>query len=146
MLRMIEIELFQIRRYVTIAFQDDQELIDKFHKINGDLVKCVDSTVGFIQFHSKHYVLRYYAVFFNSIPIGFTVISIVSRLLYSFGLNINYRTKQNVSTWFNMTKQLLPNGMTCILWSKNSRAINFLIRNGLKISSKENELTVLKTA
>jgi hypothetical protein len=145
MLQIFEIELYQIKRYVTIAFCGDHDLVHKYHIVNGRLTDCVESTVKQITITSKDYVLRYYALFYNSLPIGFTVISVVSKLLYSFGINIMYRKKEIIKEWFDFLKSMLSNGITCILHNKNTRTIDFLVRNGLKIESADNGLTVLKS-
>lgn len=144
MIRIIEIELSELEKYITVAFCGDHELISKYHFVNGKLRDCVESTLRNITYTSKEYVLRYYAVFYNSLPIGFTVASVVSRLLYSFGINIMYRTREIIPEWLAFIKSILPNGITCILHDKNTRSINFLVRNGFKIESVRDGQTVLK--
>lgn len=130
--------------YIHIAFLDDQELIDKYHISNGNLEDCVIDTYNKIMIESNSTELNWYSVNDNSDNvIGFLVVSLSYGVLFSFGLNINHR-KEYAKEFFDKIKELLNNSFACGLWTKNTRTIKYLIRNGMQIVRKEKDITILK--
>jgi hypothetical protein len=129
---------------IYMAFLDDHELIDKYHIINGDIEECVNDTYNKILIESKSSELKWYGVNDdNDDLMGFLVVSLSYGVLYSFGLNINYR-KEHAKEFFDKIKDLLNNNFGCGLWTKNTRTIKYLIRNGMQIVRKEKDITILK--
>jgi hypothetical protein len=129
---------------IYMAFLDDHELIDKYHIVNGNLEDCVRDTYNRIVLESNSTTLDWYSVHDdNNVMIGFLVVSLSYGVLYSFGLNIKYR-KEHAKEFFDKTKELLNNRFGCGLWTKNTRTIKYLLRNGMQIVRKENDITILK--
>lgn len=64
------------------------------------------------------------------------------RILVSFCLKPEFRTWSCVSSFWEEIKKNLGASFVCYLYNKNTRAINFLIKGGMKIK-KTNELITL---
>jgi hypothetical protein len=129
---------------ISIGFFEDQELFDKYHCLtNGSYYECVNDTYKKVLDASVQYPLEWYEVIEGGKKIGFTIICKAYNFLYSFAINKFNRTSQILINWFNTTKSLLGEYFNCSLWSKNQRAINFLLRCDMKILSQQNEITQL---
>jgi hypothetical protein len=129
---------------IYMAFLYDDELVNQYHIVNDDIEKCVKDTYNKILIESKSSELRWYSVNDdNDALMGFLIVSLSYGVLYSFGLNINYR-KEHAKEFFDNIKELLNNNFGCGLWTKNTRTIKYLIRNGMQIVRKERDITILK--
>ncbi len=124
------------------AFAGDKKLINKYHTKGDNLEECVRDTYNKILGTSREITLDWYAVLDEGKVIGYCVVSLAYGFLYSFGININFR--QNFSDlMFSEISKMLNNNFSCILWSKNTRGINYLVRNGMKIVESDQEVTKL---
>ena len=125
--------------YIKMAFRDDPELIEKFHISPGSLDHCVGHTLGLIEGNRGFYqsdMETYAVVIDKETPIGFTVLIKNEKIpneLYSFGINIKHRTKENLLSWLSEIKIKLGDPYYVVLWSKNTRAIDFFERNGFSV-------------
>lgn len=129
------IQISTLRDFVKIAFEDDVKLLTEYHISPGTLDHCVDHTMGFIKENETFYKddIEFYAVHSGEIPIGYTIIIRNEKEpneLYSFGINKDYRNEDMKAAWLDEVKKLtgVPFGM--VLWSKNTRAIDFFERSG----------------
>jgi hypothetical protein len=141
---MIEFRIIPLKllpNYVRIAFKGDNKLNEYHITGSNDLDKCVEDTIDKIKETSTLFELLLLSVIFDGQTIGFTVLG--GGLLYSFGINNKYRVKEILTEWIQEIKDLLDNDFKCILWNKNSRAIKFLERQGMKIEDKNNDYTTL---
>lgn len=134
MVKFHEIPLYRLRPYIKMAFEGDADLIDRYHLVNGDLMQCVYSTYDKIMELGRiGGELSCYALFQEEFgPIGYMVTT-PENMLYSFGINIEYRTAAIVMDWWQQVKKMLNNEFAVPLWKKNERAINFFLRNGMEI-------------
>lgn len=119
---LIEITLTDLKKYIDIAFDGDTEL-PTYHISDSDYA---NHTYNEICKTAEILNLTYYKVG----DFGFTVLA--PKLLYSFGINVNYRDKKTLENWFAELKNIMPI-FECVLHDKNSRAINHLIRQGMII-------------
>jgi hypothetical protein len=131
----------QLNDLVLLAFKDDHDLIDKYHVVNWNLQTSVNDTLSRIDQTSKEYKLTYFKVLVNKIPVGFFVIG--DKLLYSFGININYRKKDVLLEWWSLVKQELNNNFIAMLNEKNTRAIEFCQKQGMDILDTTNNIVSL---
>jgi hypothetical protein len=129
---------------ISIAFEDDDKLINDYHIIGGNYEVCVNDTYNRILTESKISELHKYLVTNKEgYIIGFIVVSLQYQILYSFGLNIKFR-KEFSEEFFNKISDLLYNCFGCGLYNKNERAIKFLLRNGMEIVLHDEEKTILR--
>ena len=123
-------------------FSMDQELIDKYHVISGStLDECCDRTIKDLD---KMKTLKFFELENN---IGFFGIE-GKIFLSTLFVNPEYRTKECMQDiWNTMLSQLDATFFTGF-YSKNTRAINYFIKNGAKIiqerSHESNPITILE--
>lgn len=129
-MKLTQIPLSELLPYINIAFDGDTEL-PKYHIADSDYA---NHTYDQICETAKILDLTCYKYG----EIGFTIVA--SKLLYSFGINVNYRDKKTLENWFCELRKLLGT-FTVVLHDKNSRAINHLIRQGMKVKEKVTVLT-----
>lgn len=130
-----EITLEELRPYIAIAFNGDNELLNNLHISPGDLYHCIDHTLSFIKQNADHYKedIKFYVVKnWYGAPIGYTVVIMNDpkpNELYSFGINIQHRTRENLQEWLSSVEKVLGKPYYIVLWSKNERAIKFFEKN-----------------
>jgi hypothetical protein len=141
------VEIFQqheLKECITKAFSSDKKLIEKYHIRGESLNDCVSDTFSRIIESSKDTTLDWFGVYDDEEElIGFVVISRPYDILYSFGLNINYRENYS-DIFFNEICQMFDGGFKCGLWNKNTRAIEYLKRCGMEVISVDSEKTILE--
>lgn len=118
---------------IRIAYEGDSELLEKYHVDKFDLMGAVASTMYMIektvQYENKE--MDYYQVSYNETPIGY--VCTYPNTLYSFGINIAYRTKDILIEWWKNVKELFDGGFVTMLYNNNGRAINFCKRQGMEV-------------
>ena len=129
---------------IWVAFYDDIDLVEKFHRIQGSFENCVADTFLTIQNATLETPTEWYQVINNDEIIGYVVSSKTYSFLYSFGINEKYRNVENLEIWFEAIKKNLGYQFTCALWAKNVRAIKFLTKNGMKLYKKNEDALIFK--
>ena len=132
-----KVSLENIRALIEIAFFEDESLLSDLHIHPGGVDECVDNTLGMIMENAAFYKddISYHSIDVDGYPRGYTVTIKNSKQpneLYSFGININYRTPEIKAEWLKCVKELLGD-YYIVLWAKNKRAIRFFEKNGLVI-------------
>lgn len=131
MVTLIEIDKDVLRPCVVSAFDGDAELLSRYHIIQGTLNECVSDTLDRIEQVSKTNKLKYFSVTMESAVIGFTVIG--DAFLLSFGIKERYRVRAVVMEWWKLVCEELDNEFVTWIFKKNTRAISFLLKNGMEI-------------
>lgn len=126
-----QIELTDLLPYIKIAFEEDTEL-PVYHISDKDYAW---HTYDQICKTSDILPITCYKVG----EIGFTVLS--PGLLYSFGINVNYRDEKTLKDWFYQIKNIMPT-FECVLHGKNSRAISHLVKQGMQVKEQLTVLTI----
>lgn len=142
MVRLIEISKSELKNYVWLAYKGDMELLSKYHIKDFTLDEAIDSTLEMIDVSEKKLRLTYFKVLLNDYSIGYVVTS--GNHLYSFAIAMEYRTKEILNQWWYKVKSLLGEKFTCLLFSNNKRAINYLEKRGMKIEWENPEEKELK--
>lgn len=133
-----------LRRCIEIAFEDDDKLVSDYHIIGVTYEDCVDDTYARIINESKLSKLDWHILCSNeNYIIGFLVLSLEHNILYSFGINIHNRKKYSQEL-FEKVCELTENSFSCGLYTKNTRAIEYLLRNGMVIVRIDEDITILK--
>lgn len=139
MIELQKISYPQLEKYVALAYENDIELMAKFH-VEPDMPfeKCVSRTMEMIKEVEAFKKPIYYKILHNKQPIGY--VATFDNFLYSFGINQKFRKKDILIAWFNEVKRILKGEFFSMLYANNQRAILFLIRNGMKVlgANKEN--------
>lgn len=126
-----KITKFELPIYVRIAYNEDYELFEKYHVNQFGIDEAVDSTVEMINNVSNQVDMRYFKVQYNDENIGY--VTVFKNNLYSFGININYRTPKILNEFWEYIKVILGDSFICMLFPNNTRAINWLLKCGMDI-------------
>lgn len=132
-----------IGKYVGFAFEGDNELVEKFHFADTTLEETVASNVKNIIELSEKIDLDCYAVYWRENIIGFFVMAYHNSMLYSFGINKQYRVKEILMDWWEYVKTISGEYLVCPLNAENKRAINFFIKNGMEVLSEDENIVTL---
>ncbi len=142
MVTMVETYHDQLPLFIEKAFEGDEDLIKKYHIKGGSLKSCVKSTVAAIADVDKVYGLKCYIISKDEKIIGYTTLG--PDFLHSFGINIDYRTKEVVTEWWASVLSIMTD-FFCTLHKKNTRAIEFLKKQGMIVHSENKKLVNLIT-
>lgn len=137
-----KISKFELRNLVEIAYRGDDDLLLHYWGDGFNLEEAVNETMFMISEVGKEVEMSYYAVVCDDEEIGY--VCKIPNNLYSFGININYRTKDNLIEFWDRVKEVMGEGFICMLYPQNTRAINFLKKQGMvEVEGVEPNCTVL---
>lgn len=142
-LKCYEVSFKELENLVRIGFGDDPELLNKYQELDTDFETTVQRNVSRIKEYHQIKELTIYELRYGGTVIGFTVLDLAENILYSFGINRKWRKGNVVTAWIEDIKRKCDNMFACVLFSKNQRAIRFLLKNGMKIASKNDHMTHL---
>ena len=142
MLTLKKILLEDLRQYVEIAYKGDDDLLLHYWGTDLNLQEAVDLTMSLIEQVDKEVPVDYYAVESEEQEIGYIVK--FPNNLYSFSININYRTKENLICFWELIKEVMEDGFICMLFPQNERAIKWLKKCGMvEVFGVENNCVTL---
>jgi hypothetical protein len=136
------VNIEDLKAYIEAAFWGDAEIVNYFDPYHN-LKKWEDASWIV---HNK--ILFDYAecnligLEVNGSKVGYFVYS--DNLLISFGINIEYRKKEELGKMWGIIKDNIGGHFQCVLFSKNTRAINFLNKCGM--DSLLESVTILETS
>ena len=126
---------------IKIAFNEDEAIVDLYDpNVKVSSVDDVSLSVFNKVSEIKH-LCDYKAVYEKNVLIGYYIYS--DMLLISFCLQKKYRTRCYLRGFFKLIKKDLGNKFLCRLWSKNKRAIKWLIKNKMEILEDKDNITQL---
>lgn len=135
------ISIEKLRSSIEIAYKGDEDLLEKYHVAVFSFDEAVNSTLGMIKETSKEIIILSYSVCMNDgKEIGY--VSLAKNNLYSFGVNIEYRTKEVLKDFWDKINEVMNEGFICTLYPNNTRAINWLKCCGMVQSET---ITLIKT-
>lgn len=133
-----------MKEAIRKAFEGDDDIF-KFFDPNFDL-KSIDEIVDNIYEKIAEYKDNLDSEFVE-LENGYFFITKQPKLLVSFGINKKHRNKEELSKFWDKIKSKLGDDFNCFLWSKNERAINWLLKMGMKIKNEfefnNNKIVVL---
>lgn len=142
MVELIKISNFDVAEMVRIAYIGDADLLEHYWGDDFNLEDAVNETMMMIRRVSEEVEMQHYAVVNDGEEIGY--VSCFPHNLYSFGININYRTKSILVEFWDKVKEVMGDGFICMLYPQNTRAINFLKKQGMvQVDGIEENCTVL---
>jgi len=128
-IKLEKISIFELPLLVRISYDGDEDLLNKYHIEKFSLEDAVESTMGMIKETGDTIEMSYFKVVLGDEPIGY--LAIFQNFLYSFGINIKYRTKEVILQYWELIKEVLNDGFITMLYPNNDRAINFLKKQGM---------------
>lgn len=138
-----KIPIGDIENYVGIAFDVDEELVEKYHNADKTLGEAIAGNVKNINELAENVDLRCYAVYWGENIIGFFVMAYHNSMLYSFGINKKYRVKNILIDWVGYIKEMASEYLVCPLNAENERAINFFLKNGFRVLERNENIVTL---
>ncbi len=143
MIELLEINEFELKEYVEVAYKGDGDLLTKYHVDTYTFDEAVETTMDMIEITAMDVKMVNYGVMVNGENIGY--LSVLDHFLYSFGINIEKRKKEILSEFWQLIKTVLGESFICMLYENNSRAINWLKKCGMEIVDgvEENCVTLL---
>ena len=131
MVNLLKISKFDLPEAIKIAYEGDDELLEKYHVDKYDLMGAVASTLRMIykMVEWENMEMDYYKVMQDETPIGY--ICTYPNNLYSFGINKKYRSKEILKEWWSRVKEVMGEKFITMLYPNNTRAINFLKKQGM---------------
>lgn len=127
--RAINIKMFL--HYLFHVFEGDDELVKYFDKDCPveDWRDCCRGIDEKIRTNYPNATIK--LVTDSHKPIGYYVIE--GDLLISFGLHMDYRTKEHLMHFWGWINSEFLGSFSCVLYSHNTRAIGWLQKSGMKI-------------
>jgi len=142
-----KISIGDLKKYIEIAFEGDEEL-EHFYDKNSCLSSILDMTKNTYykleEYKSYFDKCCHYKVVLDNVEIGFIFITKNPNLLVSFSINKLYRNKENLIIFFNLIRNIFSEPFNCLLYNENYSAINWLQKCGMKIESVDSSITKLK--
>lgn len=136
-----EISYRRLGEAIRVAFTADHDIF-KFYDSSAP-VKNIDDIVENIILKLSEYGedVKCKEVYEKSELIGYYVF--LDRQLISFSINIAYRKRKYLREFFGLIKKDLDNNFWCALYNRNVRAIKYLIKNQMIITSFDKLITRL---
>lgn len=131
-----------LKNAISVAFTGDAKII-QFYDPNKQ-VNSVDEIVDDIYEKVKGHDdgnLQLHGVYEKGETIGYFVFR--GKLLISFSVNVKYRTRSYLKAFFQVIRYCLTGTFTCVLWSRNVRAIKWLVKMGMEVCSHNELITQL---
>lgn len=127
----------ELPKLIELSYEGDFDLFDKYHVIQTDFYGAVIAQLQMIHEMAQEVDLNYYKVIFQKKPIGYFVT--FDKFLYSFCIAKRYRNKENLIGWFKGVKKALGKEFQTMLYKNNTRAIDHLVKQGMKIADENEE-------
>jgi len=143
MITLKKISLNELPPLVQYSYLGDEDLFNKYFTGADNYMGCVNAQLMMIYEMGESAKMNYYKVVYQKKAIGYVVS--FENCLYSFCINVKYRKKDVLLSWWDKLCKLMNKNFVCALYKKNERAINFLERNGMKVIEEdaENEIVTL---
>ncbi len=125
---------------VRIAYQDDKSIkelyddnvkVETVEDIVNDIMKKISAfdSISLCGVYEKNELIGYYAY--------------VPKMLVSFSINNQYRIRKKLREFFSLIREDMGSKWGTLLWTKNIRAIKWLLKMNLKIIDRNSLITVL---
>lgn len=119
----------EVEEIIKDCFSGDEDLLNKYHiKAGHGLDECVSDTINVLKNYTS-FDFEFYKMEEEE-PVGFIGIEPSLKYLTTFCVKKEYRGK--VDLWKHIL-ELMGDEFKCALYGKNTRAINFLLRNGCRV-------------
>jgi hypothetical protein len=141
MITLKKISRIEVWPLVELSYQGDEELFQKYHIAKMRFEDCVKSTIEMIEAVAKIKDLSCYKVLFKKKAIGYVIA--YKEFLYSYAINVNFRKKEILVEWWEQVKRLIGKQFATGLYENNTRAIDFLKKQGMSVVGKERDMIIL---
>lgn len=150
-IRLSEIKIDELKKVIASALEGDTELVEKYCGISDKMDVTVDYIYSQIADAVKKMNCRIFAIIKNvgeeAESIGYAITVADKKMLYSYGINKEFRTGKVHEMWLAEILKMLGTGYIVPVWKKNRRALNFfMIKNQFQIFDVAVKFITLKQA
>ncbi len=138
MINLKKISLYELPELIHLSYKGDNELLQKYHIAPMDLETAIQSTFSMIHTASRLKKLNIYKVIFEKQPIGY-VVTYDDNFLYSYALAPKFRKKNILIDWWHEIRKVLDSDFRTMIYSNNTRAIDFLKRQSMAIEQEDKQ-------
>ena len=123
-----------LRLLIRKAYEDDHEM-KSIHILEGaSLEEMVEYTYRQVMEDEMSSQVKIYGVYLDHTLIGYTTLVLDPiKLLFTFGINIHYRTKDVLIGWLKTLDRYLGHSYMLTVREKNERTMKFFKRNGFEV-------------
>jgi hypothetical protein len=142
-----KIDISDLHQHIDIGFSGDDELAKYYDKsIKVDSSKeMVDNTFEKIkEYPSQFENCNSYKVELDGDSIGYVFTTKKPNLLVSFSISEKHRNSETLKKYFDCIKSELDYSFNCYLFNRNSRAIDWLEKCGMRKEVVNDSITKLK--
>jgi len=125
-------DLTQIEEIVRKTFTGDTSLFETYHFINNNEEAAIADTLANITSIMNEADAEFYQFECDGKVIGYINTIQRQNLLYSFGVNKSYRNDDVKRCFVETIDSMFDKDYMVYLYSKNTRAINFMCNNGFE--------------
>lgn len=135
-----EITYNQLKEAIRISFENDKHITSVYDP--NVKVESIDDIVNDVLRKLSDYPsLEYRGIYDKQKLVGYFVRK--GGMLISFSICVEYRVRKFKRNFFSLIKEDFKGMFICFLWSKNVRAIRWLLKMGMEEMHSDNLLTKL---
>jgi len=135
-----EIDKRQLKSAINAGFEGDTKIVALYDP-NVAVSSIDDVQSDILRKLNELDELKIMGVFDKNKLIGYYVRR--GGLLVSFALACSFRTRSYLRKFFALIKEDFQGCFVCLLWNKNERGIQWLVKNGMQIHTRDNQITQL---
>lgn len=140
MITIKKISRIEVWSLVELSYQGDDDLFEKYHVAKMRFEDCVKCTIDMIEKVAREKNLVCYKIMFNKKAIGYMIT--FTDFLYSYAINIKFRKKNILTEWWKQVRKIMGRQFATGLYENNTRAIEFLKKQGMQFVGKSNDILV----
>jgi len=144
MIKLYEIPSRELPEYVSAAYENDNELFEKYHVAKYGFKEAVEETVRMIEVTANlpDVEMRYFGVKEEDVKIGY--LCVFQHNLYSFGIAIDKRNKEVLFAFWQAILEVIGESFITMLYPNNTRAIGWVKGCGMQeVENVEDNCVVL---
>lgn len=131
----------QLKEAIYLSFKEDEKIFT-YYDPNVQISTLEELTEDVYKKIESYPDVRIYGIYENDILVGY--LACQDGLLISFSLSINYRVRRYLKQLWGCIRDNLRGTFYCHLWSRNIRAVKWLIKMGMVIVDTNPLITKLK--
>jgi len=135
-----EIDNRQLKLAISVGFDGDHKVVSLYDP-NVPVSSIADVQADILRKLNELDELKIMGVFDKSKLIGYYVCR--GGLLISFALSVSFRTRSYLRKFFALINAEFQGCFVCLLWTKNERGIKWLVKNGMQVAARDNNITQL---
>lgn len=126
----VKISIDELKDFIIAGFFNDYGIFDYYDK--GEKIETLEDVYDnvFQKIKTLYPESENYGVLINDKKVGY--FSFEENMLISFTLNDAYRMPEYLKEFWSIIKSVVGNNFKCVLYSYNTRAVNWLIKCGMQ--------------